>query len=84
LQLDIASDKFELYDGANKNEVLAEYKEHRSFWAINPFSWKQKDMKLNPFNQSCVGIYSAEGYEVYLNIISKFSHFIFIYQQSAC
>jgi hypothetical protein len=75
LQLDIGSDKYELYDGANENEVQAQYEQHRTFWAINPFSWKQKDIKLNPFNQSCVGIHTSENYEVYLNIISKFSTF---------
>jgi hypothetical protein len=84
LQLDIASDKYELYDGANEYEVLAEYEQHRSSWAISPFSWKQKDIKLNPFNQSCVGIHSSEEYEVHLNIVSKFSHFIRIYRQTAC
>jgi hypothetical protein len=63
---------------------LAEYEQHRSSWAINPFSWKQKDIKLNPFNQSCVGIRSSGSYEVYLNIISKFSHFILMYRQTAC
>jgi hypothetical protein len=75
LQLDISSDKYELYDGANPNEVLAEYEQHRSSWPINFFSWKQKTVKLNPFNQSCVGIHTLEGYEVHLNIISKFPQF---------
>jgi len=79
LQLDIDSDKYELYDGANENEVLAEYEQHRSSWTIKPFSWKQKDIKLNPFNQSCVGIHSSGSYRVYLNIISKLSHFILMY-----
>jgi hypothetical protein len=76
LQLDISSDKYELYDGANPNEVLAEYEQHRSSWPINFFSWKQKTVKLNPFNQSCVGIHTLEGYEVHLNIISKFPQFL--------
>jgi hypothetical protein len=76
LQLAVTSDKYELYDGADENQVLAEYKQHRSSWAINPFSWKQKDIKLNPFNQSCVGILSSESYEIHLNIISKF-HILF-------
>jgi hypothetical protein len=79
LQLDVNSDKYELYDGANQNEVLAEYEQHRSSWAINFFSWKQRDIKLNPFNQSCVGIYSSEEYGIHLNIISKFPHFILKY-----
>jgi hypothetical protein len=84
LQLDIGSDKYELYDGASESEVLAKYEQHRSSWAINPFSWKQKDIKLSPFNKSCVGIHSSERYEVYLNIISKFSHFITMYRRTAC
>jgi len=79
LQLDINGDKYELYDGANPNEVVSEYEQHQSSWAINLFSWKQKEIRLNPFNQSCVGIYSSEWYEVHLNIISKFTHFIFKY-----
>jgi hypothetical protein len=79
LQLDIVSDKYELYDGANENEVLAEYEQHRSSWSIAPFYWKKKDIKLNPFNQSCVGIHTSEDFEVYLNIISKFSRFVLLY-----
>jgi hypothetical protein len=79
LQLAVKSDKYDLYDGADENEVLAEYEQHRSSWAISPFSWKQKDIKLNPFNQSCVGIYSSEEYGIYLNIFSKFPYFILIY-----
>jgi hypothetical protein len=79
LQLAVTSDKYELYDGADQNEVLAEYEQHRSSWSINPFSWKQKDIKLNPFNQSCVGIYSSKDYEIHLNIISKFPYFILRY-----
>lgn len=76
LQLNISSDKYELYDGGSENEVLAEWEQHRSSWAINLFSWKQKTIKLKPFNQSCVGICSSEGYEVHLNIISKFAEFL--------
>lgn len=75
LQLDVSSDKYDLYDGASPNEVLEEYEQHRSSWAINLFSWKHKTIKLNPFNQSCIGIYSSEGHEVHLNIISKFPQF---------
>ncbi|XP_069702346.1 nuclear envelope integral membrane protein isoform X2 [Periplaneta americana] len=69
LQLDISSDKYEQYDGGNPKEVITEYEQHRSSWSINLFSWKQKEIKLNPFNESCVGIDSSEGYGIHLNII---------------
>ena len=55
---------------------MEEYEQHRSSWTVNIFSWKQKnaDIKLDPFNRSCVGIDTVEPYKVYLNIIRKYIH----------
>lgn len=54
---------------------MREYLAHRRSWSLNLFSWKQKHFKLNPFNQSCIGINSNEKYKVYLNVISKLNLF---------
>lgn len=69
MQIDCKNDKFVQYDGNTPNEVMEKYQEHMSSWSINLFSMKQKNFKLNPFNQSCVGIDSKEKYSIHLNVI---------------
>lgn len=72
LRLGLNNDNFLLYDASNPEDVQQKYLEHQSSWSINLFSWKQKTMKLNPFNQSCVGIDTKESYKVHLSVISMF------------
>lgn len=69
LQIDLPSDNYAQYDGFTPEDVMREYLAHRRSWSLNLFSWKQKHFKLNPFNQSCIGINSNEKYKVYLNVI---------------
>lgn len=65
------SDNYVYYEGATPEIVDKQHTEHRSSWRINLFSSKQKSFKLDPFNDSCIGIDSKELYRVYLNVISK-------------
>ncbi|XP_017778560.1 PREDICTED: nuclear envelope integral membrane protein 1a isoform X2 [Nicrophorus vespilloides] len=69
LQVDLKNDNYLTYEGPTSDAVLKEYLAHRSSWSLNLFSWKQKQVRLDPFNQSCIGIDSMEEYKVYLNII---------------
>lgn len=72
MHIDLQNDNFVQYDGASPEEVFKKYNEHHSSWSVSLFSWKQKNIKLNPFNQSCVGIDSREKYNVSLNVIRMF------------
>jgi hypothetical protein len=69
LQLDHPSDDYTQYDGNSPDAVQEEYNEHRYSWNLNIFSTKQKQMQLDPFNRSCVGIDSRNSYTVTLNVI---------------
>lgn len=69
LIIDLDSDDYTQYDGSTPDVVLHEYEAHRSSWNMNLFSWKNKNMKLNPFNQSCIGIHSNHEYTVKIGMI---------------
>jgi hypothetical protein len=70
--LDHPSDDYTQYDGNSPDAVQEEYNEHRYSWNLNIFSTKQKQMQLDPFNRSCVGIDSRNSYTVTLNVISGY------------
>ncbi|XP_044763584.1 nuclear envelope integral membrane protein 1 [Coccinella septempunctata] len=69
LQIDSDSEDYTQYDGPTPEIVLQDYEAHRFSWSISLFSWKSKNMKLDPFNQSCIGIHSNENYIVRLRVL---------------
>lgn len=68
------NDNYVQYDGHTPEEVKNEYEARRSSWSPNLFTWKQKFFKLDPFNQSCIGIDSDEEYSVFLHVIRKYTN----------
>lgn len=70
LEVDIDNDDFVQYEGCNPDEVQSQYDNQRSIFSYNFFGTnKKKLIKLNPFNQTCVGIDSAHTYSVQLNLV---------------
>ncbi|KAK9892440.1 hypothetical protein WA026_019893 [Henosepilachna vigintioctopunctata] len=69
LNIDLNSEDYTQYDGPSPESVMKEYEARRTSWNVNLFSWKNKNMKLDPFNQSCVGIESNDEYVVRLRVI---------------
>ncbi|KAL3271627.1 hypothetical protein HHI36_022101 [Cryptolaemus montrouzieri] len=69
LNIDLNSEDYTQYDGPTPESVKQEYDAHRSSWSMNLLSWRSKNMKLDPFNQSCVGIESNDVYTVILKVI---------------
>ncbi|RZC32809.1 transmembrane protein 194A, partial [Asbolus verrucosus] len=67
--LDHPTDDYTQYDGPSPEAVENEYIEHRYTWNFNVFSTKQKQIQLDPFNQSCIGIESGNKYTIFLNVI---------------
>ncbi|XP_054281442.1 nuclear envelope integral membrane protein-like [Macrosteles quadrilineatus] len=68
ISLDV--DKFRLYWGKDKLEVMNEFQYMNSMLNINMnlLSWNPpKIIHLNPFNSTCFGIYSKHDYELKLN-----------------
>ncbi|XP_073983251.1 nuclear envelope integral membrane protein-like [Rhodnius prolixus] len=68
LQLSLQPDEYTLYDGHNPEDVRNKYEKERTTWNLNIFT-KRQFIKLNPFNQTCIGIVSDKEYEIKLNRI---------------
>ncbi|KAJ8953007.1 hypothetical protein NQ318_015369 [Aromia moschata] len=69
LQINHPNDDYTQYDGASHDVVQKEYFEKRYSWSLPNIFAKQKSIKLNPFNTSCIGIDSKDAYSVHLSII---------------
>lgn len=69
LHIDLDSEDYTQYDGPTPEIVSQEYEAHRSSWNMNLFSWKSKNMKLDPFNQNCIGIYSNHDYTIRMKVV---------------
>ena len=70
LNINIDSDDFSCYFGHSPTEVENAYHTQKSLFSFNFLSRSKKTVvKLNPFNQTCIGIDTAEEYHVSLNLI---------------
>lgn len=70
LSLDIDSDDFNYFFGHTPKEVEAAYSSQKSIFSFNLLSHsKKKVMFLNPFNRTCIGLATAEEYQVSLHLI---------------
>ena len=66
LRLQIDSDDFELFVGRNVTAVHRMFEAHKATWLAARLPWKTKDVKLNPFERSCVGVLTKEKYSATL------------------
>lgn len=70
LNVEIDDDDFNCFEGYSPADVRQAHDSHRSFFSFNIFSRnKKRIMKLNPFNQSCIGLETANEYQVHLQVI---------------
>lgn len=70
LGIEIDSDDFNYFSGFTPEEVEAAYSSQKSIFSFNLLSRsKKKAMYLNPFNQTCIGLATAEEYQVSLHQI---------------
>ncbi|KAF7266053.1 nuclear envelope integral membrane protein-like [Rhynchophorus ferrugineus] len=70
LQIQHPNDNYYQFDGPTPEHVHQEYVDKRYSWTGGLFSSKSKNINLNPFNSSCIGIESNEEYSVQLKVIS--------------
>ncbi|XP_055389506.1 nuclear envelope integral membrane protein-like [Condylostylus longicornis] len=69
-QIDIENiDDFTQYEGETAEIVKQHYEEQKSLFSFNFFSYKKPKMRLNPFNQTCIGIDTLQPYTIRLNLI---------------
>lgn len=69
LLLESKNENYAQYDGHSPEDILNKHAERKSSWTLNLFTRKQKHYRLDPFNQSCIGIDSSDSYTVYLNVM---------------
>lgn len=69
LRLDIDSEEFTQYEGADPDVVTAAYEDHRSIFSFNFLASKKRLVHLNPFNQSCIGIDASVPFKVHMNLV---------------
>lgn len=65
LNIDIEEDDFTCYTGFDRSEVIKAQEDHNSIFSFNLFSHtKKRNIKLNAFNQTCIGINTSSEYTV--------------------
>ncbi|KAL0271157.1 UNVERIFIED_CONTAM: hypothetical protein PYX00_008345 [Menopon gallinae] len=69
ISVSLQPEEYTLYHGSSPDVVYKKYEEHKSSWAGQFFTWKRKSIFLDPFSRSCVGIETANSYEVIINVI---------------
>lgn len=70
IQLNIDNDDYVQYEGYSPEVVEQHYKNQRSIFSFNILNTsKKKIIKINPFNETCVGIETPHKYAIQLNFI---------------
>lgn len=70
LNIEIESDDFTWFSGFTPEDVEQAHQSHKSIFSFNLLSRsKKRVMNLNPFNQTCIGLETAEEYKIKLNLI---------------
>lgn len=69
-QVHIENDDFVQYEGYSPEIVQQQYENQRSMFSFNILNTKKsKLIKVDPFNQTCVGLETAHNYTIELNLI---------------
>ncbi|XP_058444841.1 nuclear envelope integral membrane protein [Malaya genurostris] len=70
LNFDCDHDDFSQYEGGSPEEVRSHHETEQSLFSFNLLSNNRKRViKLDPFNQSCIGVVSSDQYTVRLSLI---------------
>ncbi|CAG9857286.1 unnamed protein product [Phyllotreta striolata] len=64
------SDDYTLYEGCSPEDVQMEFSKNKYYWSPNIFMVKQKSFKIDPFNDTCIGVRSIAPYVVHYNVIN--------------
>ncbi|KAM0730902.1 Nuclear envelope integral membrane protein [Formica fusca] len=58
MHLNINSDSYVLYDGKTPEEIYQKHNENQKSWIFSLFDTKKhKQLKINPFENMCIGVY---------------------------
>lgn len=70
LNIEIDGDEFTCFRGDDSKSVEEAYQSHNSIFSLSLLSRSKKRIMINPFNDTCIGIASAEEYKVSLRLIT--------------
>ncbi|KAG7190206.1 hypothetical protein KM043_006330 [Ampulex compressa] len=64
MNLNTSLDVYDLYDGKTPEEVQAKHEDNQRSWRFNLFGYKkEKQLKINPFEDSCIGVHTSSSKE---------------------
>eukprot|EP00092_Neocalanus_flemingeri_P030307 GFUD01032900.1.p1 GENE.GFUD01032900.1~~GFUD01032900.1.p1 ORF type:complete len:447 (+),score=91.06 GFUD01032900.1:344-1684(+) len=69
-QLLIGSDNYRVYFGPNVSSVETLAMSRETYWHLTVLPWRSKQFRVNPFQESCVGISTSEPYQVQLEYLA--------------
>jgi len=68
MRLKTDTDDFNIYVARNVSGVQEAHRSHQSTWLYSPsLPWKAKTVRLNPFENSCVGVLNRNQYTITLH-----------------
>lgn len=69
-RINIDNDDFVQFEGDSADDVKTHYDNQRTIFSFNVMNvGKKKLIKIDPFNQTCIGIETAHNYTVNLNMV---------------
>ncbi|XP_029162944.1 nuclear envelope integral membrane protein 1 isoform X2 [Nylanderia fulva] len=67
MHLNTNSDSYVLYDGKTPEEIQQKHNENQKSWSLNLFdTGKHKQLKINPFENICIGVYTDSNQSGYI------------------
>lgn len=68
MRLKIQSEDYHVYMGDNVTMVQKMHADHKASWFYSTLPWKSKSLKLNPFEETCLGVLSRDEYSLSLHV----------------
>ncbi|KAK9512098.1 hypothetical protein O3M35_000597 [Rhynocoris fuscipes] len=69
IQISLHPDEFTYFEGINAEDVVQKYDQLQRSWHFNIMFNKRQIIKLNPFNQTCIGVKAVKDYDIKLHRI---------------
>jgi len=66
MKMDLPSNNYQVYMGPNVTSVVSLAQASQSAWLYSQLPWRSKEFKLSPFENTCIGVQTSEGYTISL------------------
>jgi len=68
LHLDMERQDYQVYIGPNVTAVNSLYQQSEASWWYTQLPWRSTQFKIDPFQDACIGVKTAQSYSIELNI----------------